>query len=350
VTRRRALLVAPGRGSYERTSLGGLAGRSDAAAAWVARADAWRRATGRPTVSELDASPWSLRHHVAGEHASLLTAAASWADAADLDTERYEVVGVTGNSMGWYTALGLAGALPPDDAVRLVDTMGVWQEGNVVGGQILYPVSGEDWHADPRAEEVVEAALIAAREAGHAACHSIRLVGHAVLGADAGGLRALMASLPPVERGPRTFPIQLPLHSAFHTPLMAPTSERARRELGGLAWTAPSVPLVDGTGRCHWPRWASTTALADWTLGAQITECFDLGRALRSALRHTAPDVVVALGPGNALGGPIARAIVGEGWRGIRSRVAFEAAVRSEDPPVLAFGIKPQRARLVRAE
>lgn len=349
MSRRRALLVAPGRGSYDRSCLGGLADRRAAAAEVVARADAWRRKAGRTSVSDLDGAAWSLRSHVAGENASLLTATCSWADAADIDVDRFEVVGVTGNSMGWYTALGLAGALSPDDAVRLVDTMGLWQEDNVVGGQILYPICDEQWRPDGAADAAVRDALRRAEGSGHRVFTSIRLVGHVVLGADAGGLRFLMDALPRVEGGSRTFPLHLPLHSAFHTPLMAETSRRAQVELADLAWRTPNLPLIDGTGRCHWPRWADEGVLAAWTLRDQVTETFDLDAALRSALRHTAPDVVVALGPGNALGGPIARALVAEGWRGCRSRAAFEEVQRSAEPALLSFGLRPQRDGLTGA-
>src|SRR5690606_27109538 len=107
-------------------------------------------ARGLPTVTALDAAErYSNRLHVAGEHASLLTAACSLADAADLDRDRYEVVGVVGNSMGFYTALAVADALPLPDAVRLIDTMGAYQESNVLGGQILYPLVDEAWRPSP---------------------------------------------------------------------------------------------------------------------------------------------------------------------------------------------------------
>ncbi len=348
MTRRRALLVCPGRGSYERASQGQFTARSSAATAVVDRCDNFRSSVGRTALSALDRADWSARAHIAGENASLLTAACSWADAADLDDSRYEVVGVVGNSMGWYTALFLAGVLTLDDAIVLVDTLGSYQENNVIGGQVLMPVCGEDWCPDADAQAVVEHAISEARAAGFVVEHSIRLVGYAVLGADVGGLKFLMATLPQLTRGARTFPVQLPLHSAFHTSLMGATAEKARADLGGLQWRTPSVPVVDGRGVVFRPRWADPSAIAAWTLGAQITETFDLTTTLKTALRHTAPEVVVALGPGNALGGPLARAIVWEGWRGMRTRADFDAAQQSSEPPLLSFGVKLQRVRLTR--
>lgn len=344
---KRALVVCPGRGSYDRAALGQLQGRSPAARAVIEACDAWRASVGEPTVSELDAADrYRTTLHVAGEHASLLTFACSLADLVDLARDRYEIVGVTGNSMGWYTALAAAGALPLEDAIRLVDTMGRYQRGNVLGGQLLYPVTGDDWREDPQQVALVDQALADARDAGHGAWWSIRLGGHAVLGADAGGLRFLQSRLPPVETSTRSFPLQLPLHSAFHTPLMAATSERAFAELGDLAWRAPDVPLVDGRGFVFRPGWADPAALRDYTLGHQVVRPYDFTAAVTAALHHTAPDVVLVLGPGNSLGGPTARVLVQAAWGDLRTREAFGAR-QATDPTLLSFGVAPQRRALV---
>ncbi|HHO52997.1 MAG TPA: ACP S-malonyltransferase [Deltaproteobacteria bacterium] len=345
MSRRRALVLCPGRGSYDRSCLGSLASRSEAAAQAIAVIDRWRSAMGRPTVTELDAADsFRASLHVAGEHASALTFAVGFADWLELDRERYEVVGVAGNSMGWYTALGVSGALSLDDTVRLIDTMGAYQEGNIIGGQILYPTSDTDWRSSPAALAAIEAALASARAKGHTAAWSIDLGGYAVLGADRGGIKHLLAALPPDTRGSRTFPLQLPLHSAFHTSLMQGTSQRAQAELAGLSFQAPRLPLFDGRGQLFRPRWSDPAELAAYTLGHQVVEPYDLTTSVRTALRHTGADVVVCLGPGNPLGGPVARILVAEGWRGARSRGALEAL---EPPALLSFGFPPQRSALL---
>lgn len=343
---KRALVVCPGRGSYDRTSLRSLQDRSPAARAVVAAADEVRTAAGRPPITALDALPWRTADHVAGEHASLLTATCSLADLADLDRDRYEVVGLCGNSMGWYTALGAADGLPMHDAMHLIETMGAWQAGNVRGGQLLYPVADDDWRPDPARLAAIEAAIASARAAGHGAWWSIRLGGHAVLGADDAGLKHLLAHLPKIEGGPRTFPLQLPLHSAFHTPLLAATRDRAIAELSDLDWRPPAIPLTDGRGYTFRPFSADPLALCAYTLDHQVVETFDLEASVTSALAHCAPDVVIALGPGNPLGGPLARIIVQSGYFALRSRSAFEAR-QATDPVLLSFGLGPQRAQLV---
>lgn len=341
----RVVIVCPGRGSYDRASLGQLQERSEAAAAVIRVCDNHRASLGRPTLTALDAAErYSARQHVAGEHASLLTFGCGLADLAEL-REDFEVVGVTGNSMGWYTALAASGALSLQDAVTLVETMGSYQEGHVIGGQLLYPVSAPDWSPCPKRLRAVEDAIETVRGQGHAAHWSIRLGGFAVLGADADGLRALMQTLPEETRGSRTFPLQLPLHSAFHTPLLAETSARAFQDLSHLGFQRPRVPLIDGRGHVHSPWSADLDALRDYTLGHQVTETYDFDAAILTALHYTGADALVLLGPGNSLGGPAARLLVQDGWGGCANRSQFEA-LQAERPSLLSFGVPTQRELL----
>lgn len=346
----RALVIVPGRGSYTRESLGYLKDRPEPAAQVIAACDAWRAQHDRPTVSALDAEPsFRASRHLAGEHSSLLTFAGSLSDVRTLDPERFEIVGVCGNSMGWYGALAVADALPLDDAIALVDTMGAYQAGHVIGGQILYPLVDAKGAADPALTQAVDRAIRAARDGGGRAFWSIRLGSHAVLAGDEPGVRALLEHLPRVERGSRTFPTRLPMHSAFHTPLLADTAARAQADLASLRFRAPGVPLIDGSGTIARPGWADPEALRDYTLGAQVTTPYDFALGVHTALHYCGPDVVILLGPGNGLGGAVARLLITLGWRGARDRASFDAIQASDDPMLLSFGVRPQRARLIGA-
>jgi len=345
---RRALVVCPGRGSYDRSGLGQLQDRPQAVQPILTACDAHRQAHDRPTVSTLDAAEsFRAALHVAGENASLLTFACSMADLAELNRERFDVVGVTGNSMGWYTALAASGALPLPDAIRLVDTLGAYQLRNVIGGQVLYPVTNAEWRHDPALQDAVDAAIDQVRAAGHTAEMSIHLGGYAVIGADPPGVKLLQQLLPAIERGSRNFPVQLPMHSAFHTSLLAPTAARAQADLADLPLTAPDVPLIDGRGAVFRPHWADPARLFDYTLDHQIVRPYDFTTAVRTALRHTGAEVVIALGPGNSLGGPLARILVQEGWRGATDRDAFDALQQSDQPVLLSFGVTLQRKKLL---
>ncbi len=329
----RVAVVCPGRGSYTRDLLGSLVGTPR-----VLAADSFRRARGRATPTELDAlGSYTSRNHIAGENASILTMACSLADADQL--KNVDVACVIGNSMGWYTALGVAGALPLEDSFRLVDTMGQYQVDNVIGGQVLYPLVDAEWRALPCPE--LDAAL---REVPDLYV-SIRLGGQVVLGGTQAALDAALARLPKRMIGDREAPFQLPLHSAFHTPLLTETSARARAELADLAWQAPAVPLVDGRGAVFRPRAAEPNEIAAYTLGSQVTEPYDFSAGVRVALREYAPDAFVLLGPGGNLGGPTAQVLIADGWSGLRSRADFLA--RQADRPVIISMARPEQRALV---
>jgi acyl transferase domain-containing protein len=293
-------------------------------------------------VSELDAAPaFTPRLHVAGEHASLLTFACTAVDAAAIDPARVDVVGVTGNSMGWYTALHVAGALDLAGAARLVETMGAYQADNVIGAQLVYPVVGDDWRPAPPLAAAVAEAL-----AHPGVFVSIRLGGAVVLGVDAQGLDHARRVLPALDRGGLAYPLQLPLHSAFHTPLMQATAVRARADLADLPVRSPAVTLVGGDGAVHRP-WADPAALLAYTLGAQVVAPYDLELAVGTALGELGPDALVLPGPGDGLGGALAQILIGRRWRGLRDKQDFVAAQAGDRPLVLAMARPDQRARVV---
>ena len=330
------VLLCPGRGSYGREQLGTLISTPS-----VQTADAFRAAAGRPAPSEMDRAPqYSSRLHVAGENASILTAAFTLSDRDQLGD--VEVVAVIGNSMGWYTALAVAGALSLPDGLRLVETMGQYQAGNVIGGQVLYPLCDADWRAAPSAE--VDALL---RDTPHL-YRSILLGGQLVLGGSQTAVATALATLPVRRIGHHDAPMQLPLHSAFHTPLLAETAARAANDLGDLNWRAPAVPLVDGRGAIFRPRSSDPAEIAAYTLGHQVIAPYDFTASVRVALREYAPDAIVLLGPGGNLGGPVAQALIAEGWRGLHSKADFVAA-QERAPFVLSMARAEQRALVARA-
>ncbi len=332
----RAVIVCPGRGSYGRAQIGSLPDGDPI----VAALDRFRSALGRPGVSELDRAAFTPRLHVAGEHASILTFACTAVDVAAIDRRAIDVVGVTGNSMGFYTALHVAGALDLDAAATLVETLGSYQANHVIGGQLVYPTVDDRWRPDPALAAAATAAL-----AEPGVYLSIRLGGAIVLGADAGGLDRARRVLPPLERGGLTYPLQLVLHSAFHTPLMASAQDRARADLATLAVRSPAITLIGGDGAVYRP-WADPAALWAYTLGAQIVEPFDLERAVATALGELGPDAIILPGPGDSLGGAVAQILIARGWRGLRDKQDFLDGQAGPSPLVLAMSRPDQRARV----
>ena len=348
----RLLLVAPGRGSYGRAELGSL-GR--AGGDLLERADALRRAARRPALSELDgAERFSPSRHLAGEHASALIYTGTQQDAAAIAArDSLQVVGVMGNSMGWYSALAIAGALSFDDGFRLVDGMGWRQQDGVVGGQLLTAVVDADWRFDAARAGELEALLaeVSASAEGRGLWLSIRLGGQWVIAGTEEGLAELEARLTPYDLGKRRYPFRLALHSAFHCPLMGAAAEAARELLGTVAWRRQGFPLIDGAGQLHLAYGGTERAkLASYTAGPQVLETFDFTAALRVALRELCPDQVVLLGPGASLGSAIAQVMISEGWRGLRDRADFERAQSGEDRPLVALGRADQRLALLGPE
>ena len=314
---KRIALLCPGRGSYTEKTMRTL----PAGHPWVVRADELRAEYGLPTLSELDrAERFSQALHLRPANVSLLIWLVTLLD-SQAAMEADECVAIAGNSMGWYTALAVGGALGFDDGFRLVQEMALLQERHAGGGQILYPLVGDDWRMDPARVDAVKAALASSN--GHA-LPSIELGGFAVLAGTEDGIRHLLGALPQVKLGSNTYPFRLMQHGAYHTPFVQPVSDAALETLARLEFRAPRVTLVDGRGVRFTP-WATDVAeLVRYTLTTQVTDPYDFTRSVRVVLREHAPDELVLPGPGNTLGGICGQILCVEGWRGMTAKADFE--------------------------
>jgi [acyl-carrier-protein] S-malonyltransferase len=321
---KRVAIVCAGRGSYTERSLGSL----PAGHPLVARADALRESYGLVALSQLDAAGrFSQATHLRPANVAPLIWLVTLLD-AEAALRDARCVAVAGNSMGWYSALTVAGALDFDDGFALVQELALLQEQVKGGGQMLQPVVGEDWRPDAAARRAVELALDASD--GHA-YPSIELGGYVVLAGDDEGLAHLARSLPRVQLGKSTYPLRLVQHGPYHTPLCAEVAARAGASLGRLSWRAPHTTLVDGRGVRSTPWSCDTEALRDYTLGEQVVAPYDFTRSLRVLLREHAPDELVLPGPGNSLGGVCGQVLVAERWRGVTSRADFDALQSGPD-------------------
>ena len=330
MTKPRALIVCPGRGSYTKDSLGYLRRYSGLPAepaikALLATIDDARALRHRLPVSQLDSAKlFDPELYLRGENGAALTFAATVADFYAI-RDAVTPVAVVGNSMGWYTALHVAGALDLRAGFALADELGNLQSFGG-GSQVIYPIAGDDWRYDPDRLRSVEDALRQAHEKGLRAYHSIKLGGYAVLAGDDEGLRFLLATLPSISgKGGPTYPLRLPQHAAFHTELMEPVQERALAMLDGLPLRAPKISLIDGRGAISRPLWATPGDLFAYTLGTQIVDTFDFTKAVRLALQEFAPEIIVLLGPGETLGGAVGQIIANDGFYQIKSKQEFLA-------------------------
>jgi [acyl-carrier-protein] S-malonyltransferase len=332
------LVICPGRGTYNATELGYLkryhADRGD----MIARLDTLRASEGQPALSELDgAEKYAPSLHMPGDNASLLIYACALADFAAIDRDRYEVVAVTGNSMGWYLALACAGVLDFDAGARLVNNMGRLMHEKGQGGQVVWSMADADWRFDPAKAAEVEAVLT---EAAARNVHvSIRLGAMIVFAADDAGMKWLLERLPKDDR----FPMKLNYHAAFHSPLLDHIVPLAQAANPDSDFGSGVIPAIDGTGRIWSPQAFDPAAIYDYTLGAQINRTYDFSRAVQVAAREFAPDKIVVLGPGTTLGAPVAQALIQSGWRGLSGKADFQAR-QAENPLLISMGMADQRA------
>ena len=341
---RKAVVVCPGRGTYNKTELGYLSAHFPDTGL-LARFDDQRRAAGERTLSELDgAERFSIATHTRGDNASALIFAATLGDFLSLADADVEVVAVTGNSMGWYSALACAGAVSPEDGFRIVDTMGTLMQRALIGGQLIYPFVDDDWQPRPERRAELLALVDTIVAAGHALHLSIDLGGMVVLAGDEKGLAAFERAVPPIGQ---RFPMRLANHAAFHSPLMQPVAVEGRAALPVDLFGNPNLPLIDGRGAIWWPGSTDAQALYDYTLDTQVVAPYNFTRAITVAAREFAPDLVIVTGPGTTLGGAIAQSLIGLSWRGLNDRDSFRTR-QAVEPLLLSMGIADQRSTLVK--
>lgn len=330
----RAAVVFPGRGSYTPAALGSLPAQHG----WVRRADELRVEFGLDPLSEVDGvERFDPAVHLRAANAWPLVFLAGLLDAERI-AEDHEAVVVTGSSTGWYTALAATGVLSFDESFRLVQRMALAADGPLAGGgtpaELVYPLADDAWRDQPDRRATVERAL---DDDGRPAFPALDLGAFAVVGGTSDALDGLASGLEPVTQAGRRYPLLLPGADAWHTPLRREDARAAASAVGALAWTRPSVTIVDGRGVRHTPFSADPAELARYTLEEFPASRYDLAGAIRVALREHAPDVLLLPGPGGSLGAACAHLVVAEGYRGVRSRADFEEAQRSGAPLLLSM-------------
>lgn len=339
--RKTALVICPGRGSYNKNELGYLQRHHSDKPDRLQAIDQYRRQQGQTPIGELDrAEHYDRNLFNRGDNASSLIYACAYADFLSIDRERYNIVAITGNSMGWYIALACANALNPHNALHLINHMGSLMHKQQTGGQLIYPLIDENWNRVSGRHE----ALIKLRDHIHARpeCElytSIELGGMLVFAGNQAALKILQNELEPLS----PYPMQLSGHGAFHSPIMQAICAQARASLSADIFSKIDVPLIDGRGS-YWQPWSADPAeLWDYTLGEQITHTYDYGLAIQGSVREFAPDQLIILGPGNSLGAVTAQALIDINWQGLQSKQSFSDR-QENNPFILSMGLEAQRS------
>ena len=340
------LVVCPGRGTYNAPELGYLAQHHAAKATYLELLDNLRTSNEQESITALDARhKYSTAVHTRGDNASLLINACAYCDFLDIDQAHYEVVAITGNSLGWYTALGCAGALDEAANATLVNTMGTLMHERLAGAQLIYPLVDENWRPVPgRVEALRKLCDEIAAKPGRALHVSIELGGMILYGGDERSIRELEKRLEPEQE---RFPFRLRNHAAFHTPLQEPIKGEARRRLSALHYERPGVALVDGRGKIWASHSTDVEALHDYTLGHQLVNTYRFTKAIEVAVKEFAPQRIIILGPGNTLGGATAQSLIAINWQGWRDKSSFKQRQAAE-PYILSMGVAQQRQQVVK--
>jgi len=339
-----AIVVAPGRGTYNRTELGYLMKYHSYSAGLIKQFDEYRSDQNQKTVTELDsATRFSGANHTRGDNASPLIYACSYCDFLSIDRDKIDILAVTGNSMGWYTALACAGALKPMAGLEIVNTMGTLMQESLIGGQLIYPFVDDEWTPVRQQRDAIESKILEIdSRKGAVLSISIKLGGMFVLAGNEAGLRAFEAEMPQLQEG---FPMRLPNHAAFHSKLQLPVAAKGRDRLSESLFLQPELPLIDGRGAIWNPRASNLTTLYEYTLGHQVVETFDFTKAIRTAALEYMPDMFIVLGPGTTLGGATAQGLLLANWRGLNTKTEFKAAQTAQ--PILASMGMPEQRRML---
>lgn len=339
--KKRAVVICPGRGTYNKEELGYLQRLHKDKTELIEVIDNYRNQQGQVTISELDGmQKYSMRLHTAGENASALIYGCAMGDFQAIDKDEYDIVAVTGNSMGWYIALAVAGALNPEASIELINTMGSMMTDGVVGGQMIYPITDDNWRIDNQIVDNIEQWLIEANSKKGCDVHiSINLGGYTVFGGNKSGLKALEQLLPVVQD---RYPMTLFNHAAFHTPLLNDIVKKAQPLLSPSLFNKPNIPLIDGLGQIWQPHSTDIKALYNYTLDTQVVAPYNFSKAIEVAVKEYAPDKLIILGPGSTLGGAVAQSLIQQKWLEMSSKSDF-IAMQKKDPFILAMGLSEQR-------
>jgi hypothetical protein len=253
--------------------------------------DRIRSTRGSQTISELDgAERFSPALHTRGDIASPLIFTASYADFLAIDRSRFDVAAVTGNSMGWYTTLAVAGAVSAQHGFEIVDAMA--RTARRAGP------AGRSSHA--RRRRLAEDAGLREQVLALAGDHRLAPRHALYLSIELGGCRlrrhepGLAASRKRPPTRPR--PARLRQSRPFHTP-----SCKARpTALSSFPPNGSARPGADD--RRARPCLAAVrerpAALHDYTFVHQILRTYDFTRAVQVAVREYSPDRIILLGPG----------------------------------------------------
>ncbi len=338
--KQQALVICPGRGSYNKEQLGYFFNYHQDNTALINTIDNYRTQHGFETIASLDqAEKFNLKIHTLGENASPLIYGCAEADFEAINLEKYDICAITGNSMGWYIALAAAQALKPPAAIEVINTMGAMMKDGLIGAQTIYPIIDKQWQVQGTVKQQLLELITSINQQSDCELYlSIDLGAYLVVAGDTAGLKQFESKVPPIDQ----YPMRLYNHGAFHTPMLKPLVAQAKQQLSQSLFNAPNIPLIDGRGHIWQPYSTDVEGLYQYTLDHQVCEPYYFNQAIDIAIKEYAPDVFIVLGPGNSLSSNIAQRLIALNWQGISNKEDFIARQNSQ-PIIIAMGLEEQR-------
>ena len=283
-------LLFPGQGSQKPGMAKDLAAAFPAARDVFDRADAALGTALSALCFEGPAEELTLTHNA--QPALLTHGAAVWAIVKGKLAGQMQ--GSAGHSLGEFSAYHAAGALPLEDAVRLVRRRGelMFETGVQVPGAMA-AILGE---LQRPIEDIC-------REAGaHGVCvpANYNTTEQIVI---SGELAAVEAAMELAKAAGAKRAVRLPVSGAFHSPLMRPAAVGLEAALAAARWSAPIVPV-----------WSNVTAepvtdaaTAKELLLKQLTSPVRWVDVVRSVAARFPGTTFVEMGPGSVLSGLVKR-------------------------------------------
>ena len=279
-------LLFPGQGSQKPGMAKDLAAAFPAARDVFDRADAALGTKLSTLCFDGPADELTLTHNA--QPALLTHGAAVWAVVKDKLAAR--VKGAAGHSLGEFSAYHAAGALPLEDAVRLVRRRGelMYETGVTVPGAMA-AILGE---LQRPIEEICREA------SAHGVCvpANYNSTEQIVI---SGEVSAVEAGMDLAKAAGAKRAIRLPVSGAFHSPLMQPAAAGLAEALDAAQWRAPAVPIWSNvTGEA-----VGDAATARDLLLKQLTSPVRWIELMRNAAARFPGTTFVEMGPGAVLSG-----------------------------------------------
>lgn len=284
------ILLFPGQGSQKPGMAKDLAEAFPAAKDVFARADAALGTSLSTLCFEGPAEELTLTHNA--QPALLAHGAAVWAVVKDHLAGK--VKGAAGHSLGEFSAYHAAGALPLEDALKLVRRRGelMYETGVQVPGAMA-AILGE-------MSRTIEEICTEASAKGVVVPANYNATEQIVI---SGEVAAVEQAMELAKAAGAKRALRLPVSGAFHSPLMQPAAAGLQQALDAARWRDPS-----------WPIWSNVTAeavgdasMAKTLLHQQLTSPVRWVEVVRNMAARFPGTTFVEMGPGAVLTGLVKR-------------------------------------------